>query len=109
MHRALLSAVLSLSLLLSPLVAAQDASYTFTTIDVPGSISTVAYGINTAGQIVGSFRDAGLPGFPNRGFLKDGTTFITIDVPGAEWTEAHGINIAGQIVGTFSDTTGGLH
>jgi hypothetical protein len=53
MHRALLSAVLSLSVLLSTLVAAQDASYTFTTIDVPGAGSTVASGINTAGQIVG--------------------------------------------------------
>jgi hypothetical protein len=38
MHRALLSAVLSLSVLLSTLVVAQDASYTFTTIDVPGAI-----------------------------------------------------------------------
>jgi hypothetical protein len=35
MHRSLLSAVLCLSVLLSPLVAAQDTSYTFTTIDVP--------------------------------------------------------------------------
>jgi probable HAF family extracellular repeat protein len=109
MHRWLLSVVLSLSVLLSSLVAAQDASYSYTTIDAPSSVTTVAYGINTVGQIVGSFRDAGLPGSPNRGFLKDGTRFITIDVPSAEWTEAHGINTAGQIVGTFADTTGRVH
>ena len=69
MRRSLLPAVLSLSVLISALVAAQDASYTFTTFDVPSSITTVAYGINTVGQIVGSHRDAALPGGPNRGFL----------------------------------------
>jgi hypothetical protein len=47
MHCALLLAVLSLSVLLSPLVAAQAAEYTFTTIDVPGSFITVARGIGT--------------------------------------------------------------
>jgi hypothetical protein len=41
MHRSLLSAMLSLSILLSTLVAAQDASYTFTTIDVPNALATV--------------------------------------------------------------------
>ena len=46
MHRALLSVVLSLSVLLSTLVAAQDASYTFTPIDVPGATRTEAHGIN---------------------------------------------------------------
>ena len=58
MHRSLLSAVLSLSVLLSTVVAAQDASYTFTTIDMPGVLHTGAYGINEKGQIVGAFQDA---------------------------------------------------
>jgi probable HAF family extracellular repeat protein len=92
MHRFLLSTVLSLSVLLSTLVAAQDASYTFTNIDVPGATLTEAYGINAAGQIVGHFQDA--TGHTH-GFLKDGATFTTIDVPGALYTEAHGINTAG--------------
>jgi hypothetical protein len=39
MRRSLLSAVLSLSVLLSTLVAAQDASYTFTTIDIPSGVA----------------------------------------------------------------------
>jgi hypothetical protein len=60
MRRYLLSAVLSLSVLLSPLVAAQDASYIFTTIDVPFSdaTGTAAIGINNNGQIVGDYRDS---------------------------------------------------
>jgi hypothetical protein len=58
MHRSLLSIVLSLSLLLSALVAAQDASYTFTTIDVPGGNATQVFGINTLGQTVGYYIDA---------------------------------------------------
>jgi probable HAF family extracellular repeat protein len=98
MHRFLLSTVLSLSVLLSTLVAAQDASYTFTTIDVPGALYTEAHGINAAGQVVGGFLDAG---FTFHGFLTDGATFITIAVPGASSTMAFGINAAGQIVGGF--------
>jgi hypothetical protein len=39
MSHYLLPAVLFLSVLLSTLVAAQDASYTFTTIDVPGAVT----------------------------------------------------------------------
>jgi hypothetical protein len=53
MPRSLLSVVLSLSVLLSTLVAAQDASYTFTTFDDPGATHTEAHGINLAGQVVG--------------------------------------------------------
>jgi probable HAF family extracellular repeat protein len=80
----------------------------FTTIDVPGADDNVANGINNAGQIVGSFRDAG---GVFHSFLKDGTTFTTIDVPGAfpGSTQANGINDVGQIVGTFTDATGVGH
>jgi hypothetical protein len=55
MYRSLVSAVLSSSIQLSPLVVAQDVSYTFTTIDYPGAMWTLAYGINTVGQVVGEF------------------------------------------------------
>jgi probable HAF family extracellular repeat protein len=105
MRRSLLSAVLSLSILLSTLVAAQDASYTFTTFDVPGATNTEAFGINAAGQIVGVFGDA--TGSVH-GFLTDGATFTPLDVPGATGTNAFGINDRGQIVGLFGDATG-LH
>jgi len=97
MHRSLLPAALFLSILLSALVAAHGASYTFTIFTMPGAtLATEAFGINTAGQIVGRWLDDMGGG---GGFLKDGATFTFIDVPGATYTEAHGINAAGQIVG----------
>jgi probable HAF family extracellular repeat protein len=106
MRRSLLPAVLSLSLLLSALVSAHAATYTFTTFAVPDATFTFAYGINDTGQIVGRFGD----GTGNHGFLWDGTTFTNIDVPDATFTEPHGINNLGQIVGSFGDFTGsGLH
>jgi hypothetical protein len=70
MRRSLLPAVLSLSLLLSTLVAAHAASYTFTTIDGPGATQTFAYGINDRGQIVVAFND----GTRSHSVVKDGTT-----------------------------------
>ena len=38
--------------------AVADVQYSFTTIDVPGALSTGASGINDSGQIVGTFTDA---------------------------------------------------
>jgi len=75
----------------------------FTTIDVPGASESFAYGINAAGQIVGTFVDA----TGAHGFLRNtGGVFTTIDVPGATHSEAWGINATGQIVGWFNDSTG---
>jgi uncharacterized membrane protein len=103
MRRALLSVVLSLSVLLSALVAADAASYTFTIFTMPGATLTEAFGINTAGQIVGRWRDdIGGGG----GFLKDGATYTTVDVPPGQpsaKTEPYAINAAGQIVGVFDE------
>src|SRR2546427_799361 len=92
MHRALLSAVLSLSVLRNTVVAAQDASYTFTTIDVPFSdaLATIARGINNQGQIVGYYIDS--PASRAHGFRYA--------------TEPFGINNRGQIVGLYIDPGG---
>src|SRR5437868_2682437 len=75
----------------------------FTTIDDPlATTTTIASGINDAGQIVGQFRDAS-----NRahGFLLSGGSFITIDDPAAtgpgSGTFVQGINAARQIVGSY--------
>src|SRR2546429_6521675 len=97
MRRSLLLAVLSLGILLSPLVVAHAASYTFTTIDVPGAIQTNANGINSRGQIVGVYYDS----LVNHGFLDDAGTLTTLDVPGGLNTVAFGINKTGHIVGKY--------
>ena len=78
----------------------------FASIDVPHSTATYAFGINSAGQIVGFFRQ----GRKGHGFLRAATgAFTTIDAPDAATTSATKINRAGQIVGTFMDTGGKFH
>ena len=87
-------------------------TYSFTRIDVPGAFKTAVWGINNAGQIVGT-GGFPIPGFPHppygtsRGFVYTGGSFSPIDVPGSLFTVAQGINDSGQIVGSFQDATGG--
>jgi uncharacterized membrane protein len=101
-----LSSALSVLLIAAPIVAVAQ-SYTFTTIDVlsAGANGTSPFGINTPGQIVGSYSDAAGTG---HGFLDSGGTIGVIDVPfpGVTQTAAAGINARGQIVGNYSDATG---
>jgi probable HAF family extracellular repeat protein len=70
----------------------------YTTIDYPGSTSTVLTGLNNAGQIVGNVE------VPQVGFLYDVATqtFTTIAYPGATVTFPSSINDAGAIVGWYS-------
>jgi len=77
-----------------------------TTIDVPGSSSTRAYGINKAGDIVGTYVVSRPVGVNSYGFLLTKGRFTTIDFPGGFGTEAHGINAAGEIVGVYWDNQG---
>src|SRR4051812_25651077 len=98
-------------LVIAPMAGGSSANavtFSFTQIDVPGAFlgTTVASGINDAGQIVGSFIDS----TGQHGFLRDPDGNLTqIDVPSAVGpfgTQAFGINDAGQIVGIFN---GGSH
>ena len=70
----------------------------YTTIDVPGSTSTYAFGINNSGQVVGIY-DCG--GGVECGYLLTGGTYSAIDVPGSSYTQASGINNGGDVVGTY--------
>ena len=88
-----------LSLFLSLTTEVNAVTYTFTTIDYPGSNSTRAYGINDHGQIVGFYSD----GIHNHGFVLENGSFTAIDFPNAKWTEPQGINNLGQIVGHYYD------
>ena len=98
-----------------PLLHAQDsattiqlpdgttAQLTFTTIDVPGAASTSIGGINSGGDIVGSYSTT--PNGPAHGFLLKGGNFTYFDYPGVQSTFALGINDSGLIVGF---TSGGV-
>jgi probable HAF family extracellular repeat protein len=79
----------------------------YSTIDVPGSTSTSASGINNSGQIVGSYDVAGP--YNSHGFLLDSGNYTTLDVPGSTGTYATGINKTGQIVGHYRDAAGNVH
>ena len=71
---------------------------TFSTIDFPGSVYTLAAGINSSGDIVGRYADAA---GVNHGFLLSGETFTSLDIPGAEFTRPVCINDHGDIVGHY--------
>jgi hypothetical protein len=78
---------------------ARAAGPTYSTIDFPGSVGTLAVDINDFGQIAGRYVDsAGV----NHGFLLDHGTFASITFPGASFTRAIGINVSGDIVGSYS-------
>ena len=58
---------------------ADPLNFTVTLIDVPGSISTTAIGINNSSQIVGRYTDSA---GNTHGFLDTNGTFTTLDFPG---------------------------
>jgi len=80
----------------------------FTTISIPDSRQSRAFGINNQGKVVGSFFDDIRR--LERGFVFDGGAITIIDVPGSFVpTEAVGINDKDQIVGNFTDSSSASH
>lgn len=92
-----------LLLMASVPLALGQAGGTYTTIDFPSANSTVAEGIDTAGDIVGYFVDSSNS---VHGFLLSDGVYIQLDAPGANETTAMGINDNGQIVGGTGSTVG---
>lgn len=89
------------AMLLSAPVASGDAAYFYSPIDVPGAVGTYAFGINSAGQIVGSYFDSS---GDYHGFVDTNGVFATLDYPTAPTsTSLQGINAKGDIVGYFED------
>jgi uncharacterized membrane protein len=73
----------------------------FVTIDFPGASTTVAFGINARGDIVGRYEDGD---GASHGFILRQRLFSSIDVPDAAVTlYARAINARGDIVGAFLD------
>jgi probable HAF family extracellular repeat protein len=74
----------------------QDFHY-YTFDAVPDATATTAWGINSRGDIVGSYTKGGV----THGFLLSEGVLTTIDYEGAASTEARGINARGDIVGVY--------
>ena len=78
----------------------------FTTINYPGAVSTFAYGINPAGDIVGGYVDSSKH---EHGFVLSAGSFTSFDWPGSTWTEGWGINPQGDIVGQYGRFENGFN
>jgi len=81
--------------------------FTYTTLDVPGSMATWAMGISPGGRIVGGYMTAD---GREHGYVLEHGVYTTIDVPGSlvglsrDVTldgEVNGINPAGDMVGDY--------
>jgi hypothetical protein len=75
----------------------------FTSLDVPGASSTIAWGINNAGTITLQATDAA---GNTHAYLYNGDSYRLIDVPNAVQSFVHGINNNGDIVYTVEDANG---
>lgn len=95
--------ILSGALMVTAAVAPAE---TYTSIDFPGALATDASGINSRGEIVGTYTD---PNNGVHGFRLDHGTFSTIDYPEAVNTTAISINARGDIAGFFLDSTNHWH
>lgn len=82
------------------------AQGTFTTIDIPGAVSTDTYAINPRGDMVGLY--VGADG-RTHGFLLSEGEFTAFDVPGATDTFAFGISPRGDIVRPYVSADGHRH
>lgn len=91
--------------LLATFASVAAAQSGFTQIDVPGSLSTTATGINNLNQIVGWYITNNSSG---TGFEYNNGSFInlTINVPGGLFTQPLAINDTGSIVGVFGGSSG---
>jgi uncharacterized membrane protein len=80
-------------------------SGTFTTVPPPGTIESVAWGINERGDVVGDY----WPNGTRLGYLYDGKRVISFDYPGGEDTHGtalFGINDPGVMVGGYFTQAG---
>ena len=78
----------------------------FSTYDVPGSLKTVFYGLNNAGQAVGFYRDSDEI---DRGVIVQDGELTQFDFPGAAQTEIYGISETGIFAGNIIDAAGVIH
>jgi uncharacterized membrane protein len=70
------------------------------TIEIPGSIQSEAFGIENNARVVGAYTDTNLV---THGYIYFHGTVTNIDYPGSTFTQAWGINDPQRIVGNFRD------
>ncbi len=97
---------LALGGLMSFAAFALAGTFTYTSIDFPGAVTTDTSGISESGEIVGSYTDA--IGATHGFRLNDGI-FSAIDYPGAASTFAISINARGDVAGFFLDSSSQWH
>jgi uncharacterized membrane protein len=79
----------------------------FTTLKPPGATGgAIAYGINDAGTIIGTYVDAA---GAQHGFLLTGKTYTSFDAPGEVITLGVSINNSGQFTVQSADSNGKEH
>jgi uncharacterized membrane protein len=96
----------TISIVLGVAASAEPLTYTYSTIDPPGSTYTIANDINDKGQIVGLYYDGNRV---EHGFISDNGTYTTIDPPAGVETVAQRINAKGQITGWYQTRNGNGH
>src|SRR2546427_9504195 len=90
------AAVISMLALAVAPARADERSFVFSSIDVPGATFTQAFGINAGGEVVGFYIDAT---GKQHGFLRSGETFTSIDFPGAAAPGGRGTSPRGDTPG----------
>jgi hypothetical protein len=82
----------------------RNTNGTFVSFDVPGSVSTYAFAINSAGQIAGAYYVANNAA---RGFLRNADGTIVLIAPTATYFDANptAMNSAGLVVGYYDVVT----
>ena len=78
----------------------------FATYDVPGSLKTVFYGLNNAGQAAGYYTDSD---DVDHGVIVQDGKLTQFDFPGAAQTEIYGISEMGILAGNIIDASGVVH
>src|ERR1700687_2319021 len=74
----------------------------YSTLTVPGSTGTVAFAVNSLGQIVGGYVDNSSV---IHGFVDTAGAFTQVDFPGAVATVVTDMNTAGDMAGYWQDAT----
>jgi hypothetical protein len=108
-HRLLLIAGAASALALVPVAAnAGTAPVQYTTIDVPGAVSTVAVGVNDSGVVSGFYFDSS---GNEHGFVDRDGRFTAINDPNAGTAAGQGtsvgyINDFGEVTGSYTESNG---